>query len=93
MAWARTPVCSDERTAESKSVHAMGCRSAMSKYGPTAQSMAVTHQWGACCTKVAQRLFDAGRTPGSVWGVAHLASPGPFPVRFRLMTHAPRPGL
>jgi len=56
------------QAAEAKKVYAVGYHSDMSKYGPNAQLTAVTHQWGAYYTRVAQSQLDGKWKPGNVWG-------------------------
>jgi simple sugar transport system substrate-binding protein len=56
------------QAAEAKKVYAIGYHSDMSKYGPTAQLTAVTHQWGAYYTKAVQDAMAGTWKPGNVWG-------------------------
>jgi simple sugar transport system substrate-binding protein len=56
------------QAAEAKGVYAVAYHSDMSKYGPKAHLTAVTHQWGAYYTKVAQSAVDGKWKPDNVWG-------------------------
>jgi simple sugar transport system substrate-binding protein len=56
------------QAAEAKGVYAVAYHSDMSKYGPKAQLTAVTHNWGAYYTKVAQSAVDGKWKPDNVWG-------------------------
>jgi len=56
------------QAAEAKGVYAVAYHSDMSKYGPKAQLTAVTHNWGAYYTKVAQAAVDGKWKPDNLWG-------------------------
>jgi simple sugar transport system substrate-binding protein len=56
------------QAAEAKGVYAVAYHSDMSKYGPKAHLTAVTHNWGAYYTKVAQSAVDGKWKPDNVWG-------------------------
>ena len=56
------------QAAEAKNVYAVAYHSDMSKYGPKAHLTAVTHNWGAYYTKVAQSAVDGKWKPDNVWG-------------------------
>ena len=56
------------QAAEAKGVYAVGYHSDMSKFGPKAHLTAITHNWGAYYTKVAQSAVDGKWKPGNVWG-------------------------
>ena len=51
-------------------MYAFAYHSDMSKYGPKAQLTAVTHQWGAYYTKVAQRRDRRQRGSPTTSGAA-----------------------
>jgi len=56
------------QAAEAKKVYSIGYHSDMSKYGPNSELTAVTHQWGAYYTKVAQEALAGRWKPDNVWG-------------------------
>ena len=56
------------QAAEAKKVYSIGYHSDMSKYGPTTELTAVTHQWGAFYTKTVQDAMAGTWKPTSVWG-------------------------
>jgi simple sugar transport system substrate-binding protein len=56
------------QAAEAKKAYAIAYHSDMSKYAPTAQLTAVTHQWGAFYTKAVQDAMNGTWKPGNVWG-------------------------
>jgi simple sugar transport system substrate-binding protein len=56
------------QAAEAKGVYAVAYHSDMSKYGPKAQLTAVTHNWGAYYTKVAQSAVEGKWKPDNLWG-------------------------
>jgi basic membrane protein A len=56
------------QAAEAKKVYSIGYHSDMSKYGPTSQLTAVTHQWGAYYTRAVQDAMAGKWKPGNVWG-------------------------
>jgi simple sugar transport system substrate-binding protein len=56
------------QAAEGKKVYSIGYHSDMSKYGPNSELTAVTHQWGAYYTKVAQEALAGKWKPDNVWG-------------------------
>ncbi|HTR58154.1 MAG TPA: BMP family ABC transporter substrate-binding protein [Casimicrobiaceae bacterium] len=56
------------QAAEAKKVYSIGYHSDMSKYGPTTELTAVTHQWGAFYTKTVQEAIAGTWKPTSVWG-------------------------
>ena len=56
------------QAAEAKGVYAVAYHSDMSKYGPKAHLTAVTHNWGAYYTRVAQSAVDGKWKPDNVWG-------------------------
>jgi simple sugar transport system substrate-binding protein len=69
------------QAAEAKKVWAVGYHSDMSKYGPTAQLTAVTHNWGEHYTKSAQGVLDGSWKSASPWmgvkeGVIRMAPTG-----------------
>src|SRR5689334_3176737 len=56
------------QAAEAKKVYSIAYHSDMSKYGPTTELTAVTHQWGAYYTKAVQDAMAGKWKPGNVWG-------------------------
>ncbi|HET9763232.1 MAG TPA: BMP family ABC transporter substrate-binding protein, partial [Casimicrobiaceae bacterium] len=56
------------QAAEAKKVYSIAYHSDMSKYGPTTELTAVTHQWGAFYTKTVQDAIAGKWKPTSVWG-------------------------
>ena len=56
------------QAAEAKKVYSIGYHSDMSKYGPTSELTAVTHQWGAFYTRTVQDAIAGKWKPGNVWG-------------------------
>jgi len=56
------------QAAEAQKVYAVAYHSDMSKYGPTAQLTAVTHQWGAYYTRRVQEAIAGRWKPDNVWG-------------------------
>jgi simple sugar transport system substrate-binding protein len=56
------------QAAEKKGVYAVAYHSDMSKYGPKAQLVAVTHQWGAYYTRVVEDAINGRWKPDNVWG-------------------------
>lgn len=54
--------------AEERKLMAVAYNSDMSKFGPNAQLVAITHQWGDFYTRVAQSVIDGSWKPASVWG-------------------------
>jgi len=56
------------QAAEAKKVYSIGYHSDMSKYGPSTELTAVTHQWGAFYTKTVQEAMAGTWKPTSVWG-------------------------
>ena len=56
------------QAAEAKKVYSVAYHSDMSKYGPTSELTAVTHQWGAYYTRAVQDAMSGKWKPGNVWG-------------------------
>ena len=56
------------QAAEAKKVYSIAYHSDMSKYGPSTELTAVTHQWGAFYTKTVQDAIAGNWKPGNVWG-------------------------
>jgi basic membrane protein A and related proteins len=56
------------QVAEEKKINAIGYHSDMSKYGPNAHLVAVTHNWGAYYTKVAEDVIAGKWKSDMVWG-------------------------
>ena len=56
------------QAAEAKKMYSIGYHSDMSKYGPNSELTAVTHQWGAYYTRVAQEAIAGKWKPDNVWG-------------------------
>ena len=56
------------QAAEAKKVYSVAYHSDMSKYGPTSELTAVTHQWGAYYTRAVQDAMAGKWKPGNVWG-------------------------
>ena len=56
------------QAAEAKKIYSIGYHSDMSKYGPTTELTAVTHQWGAFYTKTVQDAIAGKWKPGNLWG-------------------------
>ena len=56
------------QVAEEKKINAIGYHSDMSKYGPNAHLVAVTHNWGAYYTKVAEDVMAGKWKSDMVWG-------------------------
>ena len=56
------------QVAEEKKIFAVGYHSDMSKYGPSAHIAAVTHNWGAYYTRVAEDVIAGRWKSGMVWG-------------------------
>jgi basic membrane protein A len=56
------------QAAEAKKAYSIGYHSDMSKYGPSTELTAVTHQWGAFYTKTVQDAMAGKWKPGNVWG-------------------------
>ena len=52
----------------SKGVRVIGYQSDMRSFAPDAQLTAITHQWGAYYTRVAQAVLKGGWQPTPVWG-------------------------
>ena len=57
-----------EENFKSKGVRLIAYQSDMSRFAPNAQLTAITHQWGAYYTQVAQAVLNGTWKPKPVWG-------------------------
>src|SRR5690606_27742487 len=56
------------QAAEEKGKYAVAYHSDMSKFGPNAQLVAVTHHWGDYFTNAARQVLDGTWKPDVTWG-------------------------